>query len=387
MSIKVLLKIDKYLGKIFCLFVLIFLKINPQKKIQKIKKILIIKLTGIGDVVLALPMVEFLFKKTKAEVHFLTGKENKDLLKNQHFIKKIIIFDIKKDWINFFKIIKFLKFLKKENYDICIDLTQSSYASSLLGYFSMAPIRIGFINPVRKEKNRLYSHLVDYNDHQHIVDSYFDLLSPLGIKKQGKINLIQIKYEKKDQKKVNRVLRKENLEGKFFVGAHISSLIPSRRWDLERWAKVFEYLIKKDKNVRIIAVGSLQEKEMIDKQKNLIDQKYRKNFFNFAGKFSLSQLAYLMTKFKIFLANDGGPLHISDAMNVPTIGIFGPETPIRYGLLNKKSISLYEGYKLKCSPCTKPYKEEWPKCKDPKCLKLIKVKRVIEAVDKLLGWL
>ena len=110
-----------------------------------------------------------------------------------------------------------------------------------------------------------------------------------------------------------------------------------------------------------------------------------KNIYNFAGKFTLRQTFYLISKCNVFIGNDSGPMHIAAAQGVKTIGLFGPNLPLRFAPLNKKSISLYK--KMPCSPCINVHKGQVPECiysKDSKdfqkCMKAIKAEDVLKFI-------
>jgi len=375
MDTKKLLGLDKYFGPIVCAFLNIPKIFKKKRKLESYQNVLILKMTGLGDVILALPIIRELKKRGK-KVFFLCSKGNAAVAKYQPDIDEVIIFEMKNEWMPH-KFFPFISMLKKKKIDVCIDLTQSSYAPTIIGNMSGAKKRIGFYNKSRKLKNSLYTDTIPYNNNQHIVLSFFDLLKPLNIKKPNKMELFKPRYTSKDMRFINNFLKKNKLAGKKLIGAHVSGPIPSRRWPLEKWAKVMDYMI--NKGYTIIGTGAPQENEIISKVHSLISQDKNK-FINTAGKFSLHQLFALMTKFRFFLANDGGPLHIATATGLPVLGIFGPETPIRYAPFNKKSFAIYKGHELKCSPCTKPYLGEWPDCKRPICLDLISVEEVIEAI-------
>ena len=85
----------------------------------------------------------------------------------------------------------------------------------------------------------------------------------------------------------------------------------------------------------------------------------------------------------ICLENDGGPVHIAAAQSVPTMGLFGTDTPLRYAPFNKKSLAIYKN--LPRHPCIKPYTKEFKPC--GKCFKAIKVDEVKEAIKRLKKYL
>ncbi len=107
---------------------------------------------------------------------------------------------------------------------------------------------------------------------------------------------------------------------------------------------------------------------------------YKDKIINLAGKLDVKDLFALMPKLKLFIANDGGPMHIAAAQGVPTIGLFGTDSPFRYAPFNRKSLAIYKN--LPGHPCIKPYLKEFNSC--GKCLKAIKVEEVKLAIDKIL---
>ena len=157
-------------------------------------------------------------------------------------------------------------------------------------------------------------------------------------------------------------------------------------WPIENFAKLIEQICSKKKNAKIILIGADYEKKLNNSILNLIDSKrIKNNAFNYAGRFTLKQTFYLISKCNIFIGNDSGPMHIGAAMGVKTIGLFGPNLPIRFGPLNKKSRAIYK--QMPCSPCINVHKGQVPECMHgetsrdyQKCMKEIKIKDVLKYV-------
>ena len=81
------------------------------------------------------------------------------------------------------------------------------------------------------------------------------------------------------------------------------------------------------------------------------------------------------------LSSDTGPMHIAAAQKTPTIGLFCPNTPVRFGPLGKKNSYVYKPVTLR--PCINVFKYEIPNCKNHPHMKNIKVKHVLEEIEKL----
>ena len=104
---------------------------------------------------------------------------------------------------------------------------------------------------------------------------------------------------------------------------------------------------------------------------------------NLAGKMSLREFFAFIEKCNLVVSNDTGVMHIAAAQGVKTIGLFGPNLPVRWGPFGKGNISLYKGEVCKFSPCINVHKGEVPECRfgdDNKCMKEINVEDVLEYI-------
>ncbi len=369
--------IDNSLGKILCFST----KSKKYKKRENPEKIIVYRLSAIGDSILLLPMLKRLKEKNKSEIIVVCSKENKVVFENQKFVDKIILFE--NNTLNPFKILKFIKKIKAERPDVSIDTTQSLNFSAFLSNIT-SKYNIGFENVNNKVRNKNYSELIKLEPNGHVIWSYFDLLKPLEINRPKKPKIVKPKTGKNEKIKINEIFKKNKINNKKVVGIHAQTLMKHKMWPLNKWAKLVTHLT--NKNYNVILIGSENEKDLSDKlMKKIkdIDKNSRKKIVNLVGKTNLKETIALMPYFKFFLANDGGPMHIAASFNLPVIGLFGPETPERYAPFNKKSFAIYKGKDFKCSPCIKRYDGKESKCENPVCLKKIKIKDVKESIKKI----
>jgi heptosyltransferase-2 len=195
--------------------------------------------------------------------------------------------------------------------------------------------------------------------------------------------MIPVKFTKQEKEKVDALLKKKGLFGKTIIGIHAGTAesAPWRSWKVEKFAELSEELSKK--GFCVILTGLKSEYELNEKIISLL--KNKKNIFNFAGETTVYELSYLLTKINVFVSNDTGTMHLSAAIGTKTIGLFGPNLPVRFGPLGKNNVSIYHGDKLSCSPCINVHKGEFKNCKiNGKCMDLITVKEVYNFVLKLL---
>jgi heptosyltransferase-2 len=348
--------IDKYAGTLINNLISL---IKTKAKVNKPKVIIIYKLDAIGDSILCLPMIKHLKEQTHVKIIIACSNSNIDVFKHHKFIDKIVVFDSSSfNPINFTTNIKELR---KEEADIAIDGAQSANISAILSWLT-AKNSFGFKKTNGMSRNKVYTYPINLDPNKHMAYNYMDLLKPLRIKLKRDIKLIPL-YTKK--------IIKENI-----VGVHPCNILPYKAWPQNRWVEIIEYLALKNE---VIVVGSKEESFLV---KELLKKVKSKQVLDLSGRINIEELISLMPRFKLFIGNDGGPMHIAASVGVPVIGLFGPETPIRYKPFISKSISLYKP--INCSPCIKSYADQTPNCQNNICMKNITIQDVKKAIDKLL---
>lgn len=350
--------IDKYIGTLIN-YTIGFLKF--KRELNKPKTIIIYKLDAIGDAILCLPMIKHLKKQTNAKIIVACSDSNQIIFKSHKFIDKIVVFDSSK--FNPKNLINNIKELRNEKAEISIDGGQSSNISAILSWCtSLNPI--GFKKTKGKSRNKVYDYTIDLDPTKHMVYCYMDLLKPLKIKHPKNVKLVKLLPIRK--------IHKENI-----IGIHPCNVLSYKAWPQSRWVKIIKYLTLKNE---VIVIGSKEEAPLV---KKLLKKVKSKRVIDLSGRINIEILITMMPMFKLFIANDGGPAHIASATGIPVISLFGPETPTRYGIFNKNSISLYKP--SPCSPCFEAYADKVPGCENPKCMENISIKDVKEAINGLLS--
>ena len=345
----------------------VLLPFKSRKRNENPQKILIINLWGMGDAVLTLPLI--------AEVKKRFPSSQLDVLATKR-VDKVYTLHQK---INNVLLLEDLKtFKKRRKYDLVID-TEHYLNSSALAAFILGKETIGYGHGQRA---KLYSHKVDYNDKQHVVHNYLDLLRKKFPEVEDPRELVKLDYSEEDKEKVADIFKENNIsENNFVVGFCVNSAESalSRRWAKEKFAKVADTLVGKY-NAKTIFVGSPGEIELNQEVINLMQNK--ENALNAGGKTSVNQSFALIEQCDLFISNDTGPMHVGAAQQVPTVGLFGPNTPVRYGPYGSKNTAVY---KPVCEePCINVHKGSVPDCKEHNHMSKIEVEDVMEAVEELI---
>ncbi|MEW5821587.1 MAG: glycosyltransferase family 9 protein [Cyanobacteriota bacterium] len=345
------------------------------------KKILIIRLSAIGDTIHSLPVLGAIKEAfPQAKVSWLVEKESAFLLQNNPLLDKVFIFE--KDYlknqvisiksINHFKCL--ISSLKKENFDIAIDI-QGLFKSGLLTYLSDAKRKIGFKH-TREFAEYFLNERVDigkvFDNNEHVIEKNLKLAEYLCVKGY-KLSYPLPDTPEEVKNKVTLLLENINPELKTVV------IIPSTTWQSKLWNKVYwkeiiEYLSDK---VNIILTGTKADQSLNNEITFNIDNK---SFINLAEKTSLLDLIEIFSRSDIVLGVDTGPIHLAVATEKPkVIAISGPTSAIRNGAY--KHINLHTS--LQCQPCHKKF------CildgKDyMKCMNNLKPEEVINVINQLI---
>ncbi len=375
--------IDYYVGIPLIQFFRPFKRLIKKNFSRNIRKILLIKFFGLGNIVLSSP-VFFLLKKffPYAEIHYLTLKENIEILRcYSDYIDKIKYIDINNIT---FSTLSLIKDLRNENYDVIIDLDQFSRYSALLTFLINKSKSIGF-KTKDAYRHYLYDIQIPYTGTKHVTEEFVNLLKGLGIdrnKLQEKIKLLPLKVPKNFRDRVKKFLKKYNLIDKTIIGIHpgTSENAPQRQWPY--FKELIEKLLLETNYNIVITAGPKEYEKSENLIKNLkLNQSFKKRVI-ISKEISLLELPELIKYFSVYISNDTGPLHIAAAQKVFVIGLYGPNTPKLYGPYTDKCYVFYKS--LPCSPCITNFNNKKTTCKNPICMKKISVNEVFLKILEVL---
>ncbi len=363
MTIKSKRFIDRYVFFILIIIVYILKTIKYFIK-PKHKKVAIIRLWTLGESILTLPLIKKL-NQEGYQVDVIAMDSSRPVFERTERINKIITFSP-------------LLFFNLFHYDYVID-TEPNFNISAILAFLISKKSIGFSNMFR---GILYDYKINYDDKKHSTINFSSLLSPLGINHVPD-KLIPLNYTNNEKNKVDNIIKQysDNL----LVGIHygLRKVSPHRIWKAENFANLIDRITNKYENIKVLITGSPSEYAVNNDLISLI--KNKSNVINFAGKTSLGEFSYLMTKFKLFISSDTGPMHLAAAMGTKTIGLFGPNLPERFAPYGKGNISIYKSRSLNCSPCVNTHLAQFRKCPyKGRCMNLISVDTVFKEVEKIM---
>ncbi|MDO8661940.1 MAG: lipopolysaccharide heptosyltransferase II [Candidatus Omnitrophota bacterium] len=333
-------------------------------------RLLIIKLSSLGDLILSTPGLRAIREKfPRHKISFLVGEESKELLLRSPYIDELLVVNLKNKDKGLKGLFNIARILRKKNFDLVIDL-QNNRVSHLLSFFSLSPDRYGYDN---KKFGFLLNHRIkDEKPALDPVTHQFCVLKMLGIDLRD--NRLELWPGKEDEEYIENFLSREWLSAdQKIIGINISA---SKRWLTKAWpkdriAKLCDELGLK--NIRVLITGTENDAQEANALTAMVKNT---KIINACAKTNVNQLAALIKRCSLYISADSSPLHIAAAVNIPVIAFFGPTDPARHMPPAKHYVIIRR--ELECSPCYKP------KCRHKKCMDMITVEEVLEAVDKLL---
>jgi ADP-heptose:LPS heptosyltransferase len=305
-------------------------------------KILILRFSSIGDIVLTSPVVRCLKQQLKnSEIHFFTKKSFVSLVQNNQNIDKVFSFEKEVNEV--------LPELKKENYDWVIDLhhnLRSMQVKRALGKPSKS------FNKLNIEKWLLVNFKINTLPKKHIVDRYFETIIHLGVKNDLKGLDFFINAENEiDISSLSKEFHNGYLA--FVIGAkHNTKKLP-----VEKIISICKKL-----NCPVVLIGGKEDFE-VGKEIEARVKNQESRILNTCGNFNLQQSASLIKQAERVITHDTGMMHIAAAFQKNIISVWGNTVPEfgMYPYMPGKESQIVEVKNLSCRPCSKIGFEKCPK--------------------------
>ena len=328
-------------------------------------KILLIRLSSLGDIVLTTPAIRAVRANfPNAHIAMLVAKQSADILRENPHLNEIITFDRLAKDKNTGEMWRIVRLLRQRQFTLAIDL-QRKFRTEILMYFSGATERVG--------KGRLCTVRVSEQGNKHATAHYFDLLHAAGIPAEDrKLELFLAESERRDAQQ--RLKTAGIVDGRLKIGLFPGAGWKLREWMPERFAAIADRLVAHF-NADVLIFGGPHESELVQTVATLMERQA----IPFAGNLQIRQLAACIEQCDLFLTNDTGPMHIAAGVGTRTVSLFGPGNHIRFQPLGTEHQTIR--YDVPCSPC----KQFTDKCKDNICMKGIGVDEVWHAISRALG--
>jgi ADP-heptose:LPS heptosyltransferase len=303
------------------------------------KKILIIRFSSIGDIVLTTPVVRCLkLQQPDTEIHYLSKKSFQSILENNPYITKV--HTIEKD------VKEIANVLKQENFDCIVDLhnnLRSLHIKGILGKSATVFKKLNF------KKWLLVNFKMNVMPAVHVVDRYMQTIEKFGIKNDQK-GLDYFIPEKDEVSTEAFPVTHQNGYIGFVIGAkHFTKQLPIEKI----------IFICKQLNQPIILLGGKEDAE----RGELILKAVGSSIYNACGVYNLNQSASIIRQATKIISHDTGLMHIAAAFQKEIISVWGNTVPA-FGFapyLPSPASKMVEVQGLSCRPCSKIGYDKCPK--------------------------
>jgi ADP-heptose:LPS heptosyltransferase len=318
------------------------------------KKILIIRFSSIGDIVLTSPVIRCVKQQLDAEIHFITKEIYQSILADNPHIDKLILF---KDDIN-----EVVESMKTEQYDFVVDLHHNLRSLRLKKNLKRPSSSFPKVNV---QKFLLTNFKIDRMPEAHIVDRYFEATQQIGVVNDG--NGLDYFIPENDRLDIKAYDIPEE-----YVAFAIGAQYATKRLPNEKIIEIIKGI-----KMPVVLLGGPSDEDnarFIQSKCEVID---------LVGKININQSASVIQRAQKVISHDTGMMHIAVALKKQVISIWGNTTPnlgmYPYYPENRELFTIHE-VDLKCRPCSKIGYQKCPK-KHFNCMEQQDVEKIISTVN------
>lgn len=400
MHVDTMRRIDRMAGEPLCAVATVllwFAALFRRGAVRPVRKILFVELSEMGTTILADPAMRKARQKLGAELYFVIFRKNVGSLDLLGSFPPENVFTIREE--SFFHLawdaLAFLLWTRRKGIDTVIDLELFSRVTALLTGFAGADRRVGFYRFHNEGlyRGEMLTHRVAYNPHIHISKNLIALVDALLVPEP------QIPYSKTfigdeeltvalprpdETARTAMLVRIQGMtsfdparQRMILINPNASELLPHRRWMPERYAELIRRILAQHPDMLAAITGAPGERA----EAEAMAAQCGERCLSLAGHTKLSELPALYSLAAMMVTNDSGPSHFAAAAGLPTLVLFGPETPKLYQPLGP-SRAIYAG--LACSPCVSAANHRKTACTNNVCMQVISVEQVFAAVNEML---
>jgi heptosyltransferase-1 len=351
---------------------------------RKPVKILIVKMSAIGDVIHTLPALTALRRHyPDARIDWLVEDKAADLLLEHSALSNVLVWR-RRLFTELFAAGKLLsatrlffhslREVRRTRYDLIIDF-QALLKSSLWVFLAHGGRKVGFSKGMEHAENThlfLNERIPAPPMELHALDRGLQLIEALGI------NGSRVIYDvPADERGAEAILDEKGIHpGRPLIAVNPVAKWPTKLWEPAKFGKVAERLLRE--GYQVVFTGGREDGALIDE----IEHSSNVPMIRIDGQTTLKTLAALYRFSRAVVATDTGPMHLAAAVGTPVVALFGPTAPWRTGPYGGGHVVVRAG--LSCSPC---FMRSCPAADFEKraCMKRITAEEVVEAVKSVAG--
>ncbi|MFW5999779.1 MAG: lipopolysaccharide heptosyltransferase II [Halanaerobiaceae bacterium] len=336
---------------------------------KEVKKILLVDLLYLGDLIFALPFIENLRENfPQAKIDMVVNADFRDILNTNSYIDNFYACDKSAGLLEG---MRFARSLRKNGYDLGLNI-HGNWRSVLLMYL-VRPARI-FGYAAEPGTGLLTDIVIEKQGGRHMVEEYLGFLEELELEVFA-VNPPRLEPTPEAIADIKILLQEAGVgEGETLVGLNTGGSWESKRWPPEYFARLAEKL-QGEYGVRVVFFGGSGDVERVDEIISQMEEGCREPV-NTAGRTSLPELAALTGECDLVISGDSGPAHVAAAVGTPVVAIFGPSDDVKYRPYGSENVVIKSD--IECRPCG----EHSCPLGHHRCLRDITSERVLEEIEK-----
>ena len=308
-----------------------------------IRRILLVQLGDIGDVVLSFPCILALREGFPQTDIFVAVREKAtELIEDCPWATDVISISTGKGSMHHKD---FFWWLRKQHFDLAVDL-RTGTRGAIIAFLSRAGQRVGFNDQNGPFWRKwIFTHLAAPHEppDKHMAEAYANLLGEYQILPSSTWPEIHVPDYKQEMAK--QLLDEETIpQAPPAIAVQPFSLWRYKEWGTQKYSRLIQR-INTELNLPVIIVGSPDERERAEQIKNNCGA----DVYNIAGKTSLGVLAGVLKTCRLFIGGDSAGMHIAAGVGTPTITIFGPSSSSDWAPRGKNHQVVKKDYP--CLPC------------------------------------
>ncbi len=355
---------------------------------ERAPRVLLIKFWGIGSLQLLTPAVEVVRRRhAGSELVLLTLADNQVFARGLGCFDRVLTLDVRSSsWPRILaRILGLVRALRAERFEAVYDFEFFTRFSAVLSATTGAPRTRGFEAP-NVWRGHLHTHASPFNRYWHVARNFRVLAGDEDAHDVLPSDLTAARFEGPDERRVDALLGEQGIgaaDGYVVLNPNAGTLSLERRWPKENFALLAAQL-ERSERLPCVLIGSAGERAHTAQTLKLARDLGATRTLQLAGQLSSSELAALFARASAVVSNDSGPMHIAAALGAPTIGLFGPETPVMYRPIGWNVRALYKP--PPCSPCINVHDNKLASCiwGQAQCLMNLSVDEVLRETQALL---
>jgi heptosyltransferase-2 len=353
---------------------------------RTLRRVLIVHPFGIGDLLFVTPVLRALrLLPTVETVDLLLGSRTREVVEHNPHVDEIYVADKdrvhRQNWFeNFHDNLELGRKLQKKHYDLILDYSLRREHAFFGRFFLGVPHCAGFAYKKRAVFHNIRFPLPEGFWKRHVADFYCDLAEAAGIPVEDRF--LEYYFPKPlSLLEAEAAIKLKLLSGRFLAvapggGDSWGKDASYKRWPVKYFAELIAKLQKEQDLHGVAILGSGPERALCEELQGMIHPPS----VVLAGETTLAQTAMVLKKSALFIANDGGLVHLAHALRVPLVAIYGPVPPEVYGPypLSPDAVAVFK-QSLDCRPCYYKFRYN-NQCQTIACLKNLTSDEVMKKI-------